>query len=106
VQYGIVAVAAAYVARSYLLAPIDLLVLPRFLPMKMTEYLRQLVSPALSYLVMVAALFVTKAWLSGWVGLLVGTLVGGLTYVLALRVVGANAYREVTHLIREVLRPT
>lgn len=106
VRYGIVAVAAAYVARSYLLAPIDLLVLPRFLPMKVTEYLRQLIGPLISYAVMVAALFVTKAWLSGWIGLLVGTLVGGLAYVVALRVVRADAYREVTHIIREVLRPT
>lgn len=106
VQYGIVAVAAAYAARSYLLAPVDLVVLPRFLPMKTAEYLNQLVGPALCCIVMVAALFATKAWLSGWIGLLVGTLVGGLTYALALRVVKPDAYREVTHLIREVLRPT
>jgi PST family polysaccharide transporter len=106
VRYGIVAVAAAYVARSYLLAPIDLFVLPRFLPMKATEYLQQLVVPAVCCAVMVTVLLITQSLLSGWPGLLVGSVVGIAAYTVTLRLVGADVFREVTGILREVLRST
>lgn len=106
VQYGIVAVAAAYVGRSFLLAPIDLLVLPRFLPMKASEYLKQLTLPLVCSAVMVAALVATQGLFSGWAGLVGGTVVGIAVYTATLRLISADAFREVSGIVREVLGPT
>ena len=106
VQYGIVAVAAAFVVRTYLLSPVDLVVLTRLLPMRMSEYLGQLVTPLICSALMAAALFGIQALLSGWLALVVGIVVGIITYGVALRLVNADAYREVIGVVREVVRPT
>jgi len=106
VRYGIVAVAAAYVARSYLLAPIDLLVLPRFLQMTVGDYLKQIGVALVCCAVMAVVLVATQDLLSGWLGLLVSILVGFATYTGALRLVSPDSFREVTGILREVLRPT
>jgi PST family polysaccharide transporter len=104
VQYGIVAVAAAYVLRTYVLAPVDLMVLTRLLPMRFTEYLGQLVTPLVCCACMAAAIFLVQSVLSGWAGLLAGTAVGVVTYGLALRLVNADAFHEVVGVIREVVQ--
>ncbi len=106
VRYGIVAVAAAYVARSYLLAPIDLFVLPRLIPMKIGDYLKQLGATLVCCAVMAVVLLATRGLLSGWPGLLLSTMVGFVTYTFALRLVSPGSFREVTGIVREVLRPT
>ncbi len=106
VRYGIVAVAAAYTARSYLLAPIDLFVLPKLIPMRIGEYLKQIAVPLVCCAVMVLALIATQGLLSGWVGLVLSIVVGAVTYTGALRLVSPGSFREVTGILREVLRPT
>jgi PST family polysaccharide transporter len=106
VQYGIVAVAAAFVLRTYLLAPVDLFVLTRLLPMRFTEYLRQLVTPLVCCVLMAIAVLAVQSVLSGWAGLLVGTVTGVVTYGLALRLVSANSFDEVVGIIREVVQPS
>lgn len=105
VQYGIVAVAAAYTARSYLLAPIDLVVLPKLIPMKVADYLRQILVPLVCCGVMVAVLIATQGLISGWLGLGVSIVVGAVTYTGTLRIVSPNSFREVAGIVREVLRP-
>jgi PST family polysaccharide transporter len=106
VQYGIVAVAAAFVLRTYVLSPVDLTVLTRLLPMGFTEYLRQLVTPLVCCAFMAAAILGVQSVSSGWLGLLAGIAAGVVTYGLALRLVNADAFREDTGIIREVVQPT
>lgn len=106
VQYGIVAVAAAFVLRTYVLSPVDLTVLTRLLPMRIGEYLGQLVTPLACSAIMSVTLIGVEATLSGWEGLVAGIVVGVITYAIALRVVNAGAYHEVLGVVREVFRST
>lgn len=61
VRWGIVAVAASYVLRGYLMAPITLWVVHKVMPFNLKSYLRQYASPLLASLVMVIVMFGAKA---------------------------------------------
>jgi PST family polysaccharide transporter len=64
VRWGIVAVAASYVIRGYLMAPVTVWVVNRVLPLNVFEYLRQYAAPWAATGVMVAIIFGTKFFLS------------------------------------------
>ena len=87
-------------------SPIDLVILPRLIPMKIRDYLKQLTATLVCCAAMVVALLATRGLLSGWPGLLLSTVVGFVTYTAALRLVSPGSFREVTGILREVLRPT
>ncbi len=64
VPWGIVAVAAAYMARGYLSSPIPLYLLHRFAGIKMSSYVAAIWPQMVSALVMVAALMGLRCWFS------------------------------------------
>jgi O-antigen/teichoic acid export membrane protein len=90
VRWGIVAVAASYVIRSYLLAPITVWVVNRVLPLNVFEYLRQYAAPFAATGVMVSIIFAAKFFLSEIVNvpillaicIALGTIAYGLTILL------------------------
>lgn len=56
VQFGVVAVAAAYVIRAYLVAPIPILILRNLIDLKVNRYLKQFITPALATVVMASTM--------------------------------------------------
>ena len=60
VRWGIVAVAAAYVIRGYLLSPLEFWMVSKLGGIDVKIYLRQLVVPAIASLLMAATVFILK----------------------------------------------
>ncbi|WP_416670033.1 lipopolysaccharide biosynthesis protein [Egbenema bharatensis] len=87
VQWGIVAVAFAYVIRGYLVFPVGQWAVSRLIHVPLISYLRQFVAPLVSSLVMAVVILITKQWIGDRVlpivtlgtGIVVGTLVYGIT---------------------------
>lgn len=95
VRWGILAVAAAYVIRGYLLTPMDLWILHKLIHIKLTTYFRQLAAPLVGSVIMVAAIFGTRYFLSSLLSLQLSLAV----YI----VVGAIVYTGLILLIAPVL---
>ena len=88
VRYGIVAVAAAYVIRGYLMAPLAVYLVGKLIHLDYGAYLRQYISPLASSAVMVAAIVLAQSLLpetSALLGLLMYTALGAAVYIGAVR---------------------
>ena len=107
VQWGIVAVAASYVLRGYLMAPITLWVVHKVMPFNVKDYLRQYAMPLLASLVMVIVLFGTKALLSGTLDmhiLLPGCIIlGAAVYITIILTLAPKLAQRVIDLVRSAL---
>ncbi len=88
VQFGIVAVAAAYVIRAYLMAPLAIYLVSKLIELDYSVYLKQFVSPLVSSAVMVAVIVFIKTFLpemSAWLELLTCILSGAAAYIVTVR---------------------
>lgn len=109
VRWGIVAVAAAYVLRGYLTAPLPLGVLRRVIGLDLRTYSRQLVGPAAAAaamsLVLIGAHFLAGGVSPGAV--FVGApLLGAFIYVAALSAMDRESGRLLLRVARVVFHPS
>lgn len=85
VRWGIIAVAASFVIRDYLLSPILILMLHRLIQMKISSYIRQFVVPLAGSIIMAIAILAAKYFLSNLLSsqvlLAACTLLGAVTYI-------------------------
>jgi PST family polysaccharide transporter len=108
VRWGIVAVAAAFVVRAYLLSPLPLWAVHSLIDIDLKSYLKRFVAPAAATGVMAAAIAAARVAAQGWVAspwvmvaLDVG--VGALVYAVTLRALAPRVVKESLHLIGQVL---
>ncbi|HEX6589372.1 MAG TPA: oligosaccharide flippase family protein [Longimicrobiales bacterium] len=98
VRWGITAVAIAYTAAGYLLAPLPLWLLRRRLDFRPAEYLRLYAAPALASLMMTAVVYAIAAPLREIAGAQAGLagviVVGAATYVLAMLLIQPEHVRQ------------
>ncbi|MDF5711677.1 MAG: MOP flippase family protein [Nostoc sp. S4] len=103
VHWGIVAVAAIYVIRSYLLTPIDLWFIRKLIGIKLIGYLRQYVIPLAGVLGMVFVIFTAKELLKNLINvqtlLPVCILLGGITYVVLIILLAPNIVQQIREII-------
>jgi PST family polysaccharide transporter len=107
VQWGIVAVAAAYTVRGYVLAPLQVWVVRRLLRFRVREYMRRLLPALLCSLAMagiVAGAVYLAAGRVGIVGVVGGgVLLGAVVYVGLIRLVSTALFEKVRELLYLVL---
>ncbi|PSN18592.1 flippase [filamentous cyanobacterium CCP5] len=104
VRFGIVAVAAAYVVRGYLLAPIPVFVIRRAIKLKILNYLAQflpaLLGSLLMALIMITAKNLVSYSLNETLLLLLISLLGGGVYILFLTLIFPARLMEVKSLLK------
>jgi O-antigen/teichoic acid export membrane protein len=107
VQWGIVAVAAAYVIVSYLASPLYFHLVRRLTGVSSRTYIRQLVPALVSSLAMIAVMLGLKYTLAEELGLYVRlvTLVlsGAFAYLLCLRLIRPSFYRQILEYAHQAL---
>ncbi len=98
VQWGIVAVAAAYVIRGYLLSPLPVLLVRRIVDFRLGEYVSRFAIPFGCSALMVAVMLVLREALAPRVADVVlippVALAGGIVYLLALRLTAERFTHE------------
>ncbi len=99
VQWGIVAVAAAYVIRGYLLSPLPVWMVKRVIDFRIREYVSRFAIPLGCSLLMVAVMLLLREVLKPRVADIVliapVALAGAVTYVVAMRVTAEQFTREI-----------
>jgi PST family polysaccharide transporter len=107
VQFGIVAVAAAFVIRGYLLLPLNLLWMRRYAAVPPTAYVPQLRGSVIAVVAMAAVVLGLKAALSGPLhvaGLLAVEVAGGAaTYLGVLWLVERSLVRDLVHVAEQAV---
>lgn len=107
VRWGILAVATVYVARGYLLFPIGQWAIDKLIQTSFLTYLRQLISPFVSSLVMVAIILCAKYLfldrLNSLSMLAVGIILGSGTYVLAIRLFSPKLFQELLEFSHSIM---
>jgi O-antigen/teichoic acid export membrane protein len=107
VRWGIVAVAAAYVIRGYLLSPVPLWALRRLLRINIKEYLRQYAVAFLGSLLMILTILVFQHFTGDVLGLhariLTYVFIGCATYVLSIRIFDPSLTHQVLEFVRLVM---
>ncbi|BAY75588.1 putative polysaccharide transport protein [Nostoc linckia NIES-25] len=103
VHWGIVAVAAVYVIRSYLLTPVDLWFIRKLIGIKLTVYLRQYVIPLTGVLGMTIVIFVFRELLRNLVNIqtLLGVCIflGGMTYIVLIISLAPQIVQQILDII-------
>jgi PST family polysaccharide transporter len=95
VRWGIVAVAAAYVIRAYVLVPLDLFALRRLIGVNPRRYFANLATPALACVAMVAAIVAIQQLHLGAVQeLVLSVAAGAVVYAAALYLLAPMLVRE------------
>jgi O-antigen/teichoic acid export membrane protein len=105
VRWGIVAVAAAYVIRGYVLAPVEIWVVEKAIGLNIKLYLRQFFVPLASSAVMVFAILGLRYLLSTAVvfQLMILGLVGGAVYLSVVQLIMPSIRRQVAGFLGIVL---
>jgi PST family polysaccharide transporter len=107
VRWGIAAVAAAFVIRGYLLAPIELWLVKKLIPLNLITYFRQFIAPLSGSLAMVATIMVTRHLLRGVTSLpiiaAVCILLGTLVYVGVILLIAPTIKRQILDLVESVV---
>jgi PST family polysaccharide transporter len=108
VQFGVVAVAAAFVGRAYLLAPVELWMLRRLIDVRTRTYLRNIAVPAVAAGAMAAALvalriYAVPGW-SRWMWMAVAVPAGGLSYGVLVWLLDRNLIRRLVRLARRLAK--
>jgi O-antigen/teichoic acid export membrane protein len=105
VQYGIVWVAAAYVTRAYLLAPLPILAVRRVAGISVRRYLRQFVPALLGSAAMAAVELGVRQALGAWPGLtvVVAMSAGLLVYLTTVRVIAPSTSASALSLLRAAI---
>jgi O-antigen/teichoic acid export membrane protein len=109
VQWGIVAVAGAHTARSYLLAPVHFYAQTRLLGTDWRVYLRGIAPSAVGALSMMGGVLLTRALLPGWLGqgatLAILVALGALVYAVVLYRTGPTLLGAMRDFAGAALRP-
>jgi PST family polysaccharide transporter len=108
VRWGIVAVAAAYVIRGYvLLPPIEMALVSRLIHTNLSTYVRRLIAPLTASLAMVIAIWMVKHFITGFVSLYVllsvSVVIGAFVYIVTILMVAPKLVRQVLDLAQLVL---
>lgn len=106
VQFGIVAVAAAFVIRGYVLSPIEFWLVGKLIRINAFTYLSNYIAPLAGSLAMVATIFATKYFIGSFVSLyvLLGicVVISPLVYALTIFLVAPALFRQVLDLVQSV----
>jgi O-antigen/teichoic acid export membrane protein len=104
IRWGIVAVAAAFVIRGYLLAPIELWLIKKLIPLNPITYIRQYIPPVVGSLLIVVTVLVIKQLLSSFVNvyvlLAVCIVISPFVYGLTIFLIAPNLFRQVFDLVQ------
>jgi PST family polysaccharide transporter len=104
VQWGIVAVAAAFVARGYLVAPLQLALVRALIDLRVRAYLRLLITPLVGSMVLAGLLWggvhALQPSLGRLLALLAAGLVAGGAYVGVLFAINRPLFRKLTDLVQ------
>lgn len=105
VKWGIVAIAAAYVVRGYVLAlPIFLTMSCQLIGAKITTYLRYCATPLLGSVIMSGAILLLKPVLKPWVSiqvlLLIGIIWGAIIYLATIYIFARQLIQQVIDLVK------
>lgn len=107
VQWGIVAVAAAFVLRAYLVFPIGQWAVSRLIQVPLTTYLQQFSAPLISSVVMFVGILSIKQLLGDWLNmpllLILCIGVGTLLYGLMIRLCSPLLFQKIFGLIHLVM---
>ncbi|WP_392531334.1 lipopolysaccharide biosynthesis protein [Nostoc sp. C117] len=104
VQWGIVAVAAAYVIRGYLMVPLNIWVLWKLIRIDVSTYLAQGIVPLIGTTIMLAAIFSVKYLLSNFISsyaiLAISIIVGIVVYCVAILLIAPKLFWQVVNISR------
>ncbi len=104
VQWGIVAVAAAYVIRGYLMVPLNIWVVWKLIHIDVRTYIRQGAVPLAGTVIMLTAIFAIKYFLNNVISssavLALGILVGVIVYVLSIFLIAPKLFWQVVNIAR------
>ena len=104
VQWGIVAVAAAYVIRGYLMAPLTIWVVWKLIRIDIRTYLSQGAVPLVGTIIMLVSMFIVKYFLSSLISppgiLAIAIFVGAIVYVLSVFLMTPKLFRQVVNIGR------
>ncbi|MDZ8185818.1 MAG: MOP flippase family protein [Nostoc sp. ChiSLP02] len=107
VHWGIVAVAAVYVIRSYLLTPVDLWFIRKLIGIKLITYLRQYLIPLGGVLGMTIVIFAIKEFLKDLINIqtLLGIciLFGGITYTVIIILLAPKIVQQILDIINPLI---
>jgi O-antigen/teichoic acid export membrane protein len=110
VRWGIVAVAAAYAIRSYLMAPITIWVVHHLVRIEIATYLRQYAAPLVGGLIMVIAILGTKHFLIDIVNshtlLGISVVLGFLLYPATISLIAPKLFGRLIELFRSAFPQT
>ncbi|MEO0456094.1 MAG: lipopolysaccharide biosynthesis protein [Cyanobacteria bacterium P01_A01_bin.114] len=111
VKWGIVAVAAGFVIRGYLLSPLPPLLIKKLIHIDLFHYLAQFISPLLASAAMVACIFATQSLIKNWADnnsliLASGTIVGTLVYAFTLNMISPKIIQDIKHTLLPRLAPS
>jgi PST family polysaccharide transporter len=104
VQWGIVAVAAAYVIRGYLMAPLTIWVVWKLIRINIKTYLRQGAVALAGTVIMLLAIAIVKYFLSNlvtdFVLLAISIFSGTIIYVLSIFLITPKLFRQLVNIYR------
>lgn len=106
VQWGIVAVAASFAIRAYLMLPIQLWAIYKLLRINLATYFSQFVAPLSGAMVMAVTVLGTKHFLSSFTSpILLGACIaiGAVTYLTVILLISPQLLRQVIDLCRSTL---
>jgi PST family polysaccharide transporter len=108
VRWGIVAIAAAYVIRGYLLSPISLLAIKKLARINLIHYLRLYFVPLAASLVMVGSMLSIKYFLQSLIDIrlliAVTSLLGIFIYVLSILIISRKTFNEIVNLAKSLAK--
>ena len=107
VRWGILAVAAAYVIRGYLLSPIELFIIRKLIPIQMSIYLRQYVAPLIGTVTMAGAILGFKylfgSYLIPHALLVISTFFGMVVYTVMIMLMAPKLARKIFNSVNLVM---
>lgn len=110
VQWGIVAVAAAYVVSSYLGFPVGQWAISKLILVPVRTYLKQFISPAICSLIMIFGIVTFKYFLIDLVDekilIVLGTLTGIIIYGLSIRVLYPPIFEDLLKTVEMIKSPS
>ncbi|PSN18836.1 colanic acid exporter [filamentous cyanobacterium CCP5] len=100
VQWGIIFVATGFVIRGYLLSPLPLLLIKKFIRIDLRIYLQQFLPPLSYSVLMAASIFAFQYLVRGWtlnsaLLLALNIVVGCLSYALVIALISPNLIKEI-----------
>lgn len=110
VRWGVVAVAAAYVIRGYLLLPISLWALNKLISINMITYLKRYLAPLTGSLATVFTILSLKYFLIGFINLYallsISITIGISVYIISLLLIAPSLFQQVLGLARMAVSRT